>query len=124
MYTSRRLHISLQFDTFSLTEKTHNLTPRSEIECYMSSLQQIGLGTTDLTGDHKNLWDSKERRHLLGMGWDDEGIVFTHFMEDMTSKIGLERWQNLEMWTSGKFINSYSMRVKEDWQEINVMFGE
>lgn len=40
------------------------------------------------------------------MGWKDEEKIFAHAMEDATSKIGLERWQNLEMWILGKFINN------------------
>lgn len=40
------------------------------------------------------------------MGWKDEEKIFVYVMEDVIFKIGFERWQNLEMWILGKFINN------------------
>lgn len=71
----------------------------------MLQVLKPGLRTSDLTDDHKNLQDSKERRHPFRMGWKDKGTSFVHSMEIVISKIELQRWQNLEMWTLGKFIN-------------------
>lgn len=56
-------------------------------------------------------------------GWmgEDREKTFVHCMEDVTSETGLERWRNLEIQVLGKCIDVW---MKEDWQEINVMFRE
>ena len=65
------------------------------------------------------MWTIRKWRHFCRIQGKDREKTFAHYMKNVTSETGLERWWNLEMWVWGKFVDT---GMKEDWWGVNAMF--
>lgn len=121
MHASRGVCTHTQLSTFSWTENTHYLTPKSEIECDKSSArtesQWSDWWPEESVRPQRQKASIQDGRCPLRMGCKGGRTSFAHFMEIVTPKIGFEIRQNLEMWTLGKFVNRQCVwrKIDKEW---------